>query len=129
MSSTTYASRNVTFQDFDPNKQFSDKPLYGLFDGHKFKTFAARGPLINAVHAAGQAKAYVQTPAGWSLIALKSDAIRGDACDKCGDSIKDSFKDAYYTRSRSWVFRRAPNGRIADPLELLHVCKECRKWL
>lgn len=129
-NSTTYASRNVTFEDFDPNKQFSTKPLYGFFDGHRFRTYAQRGHMLNAVHASANAKCYVQTPTGWQLIAVKSSKLRGDDCDLCNVSIKDSYKNTYYYHeNKSWVFRRDPDGKIADPLELLHVCADCSEAL
>lgn len=129
-NSTTWAARNVTFEDFDPNKQFSDKPLYGFFDGYRFRTFAQRGHMLNAVHAATNAKCYIQTPGGWQLIALKSSKLRGDSCDLCGTGIKASFTSSYYyPEHKSWVFRRDQSGKIAEPLELLHVCKNCGEYL
>lgn len=128
-NSTSYASRNVTFEDFDPNKQFSDKPLYGFFDGHKFRTYANRGHMLNAVHASPRAKCYVQTPAGWQLIATKTVTTDKDECELCRVNIKDSYNDYWTWQSKSWLFRRDQYGKIADPLELLHVCKDCRDCL
>jgi len=135
---TTRVSRGVTFDNFDPNKQFSEQPLWGHFDGYKFKTFTARGHAINAFHASSQSKLYKQGPNGWEEIAVKTHT-RPTTCADCGATTMTHPEHYNYRQQQTVVdtsrtinagnfeFRRGRGGKIADPLELVFMCKACRE--
>lgn len=134
--SSTFADKTVTFANFDPNKQFASKPLWGMFDGYRFRTFTMRGHAVNAMHQASQSKLYRQGPGGWELVATKDEINKPRSCQNCmASTIVPRRWYNYSTRSYQshptdttnegkFVFRRAAR-KMVEPIEMLFVCPPC----
>ncbi len=137
MSDVAWADRSVTFENFDPNKQFARKPMWGVFDGSRFKTYTQRGHAINGAHHHYRVKLYEQTAAGWVLRATKDESKRPDVCQNCGGSTLEAYSYWDYRLQRrvtptdrprvnegKYVFRRQ-GRKLVEPVQMLFVCKAC----
>lgn len=131
-ASGNYIPKGVTFETFDPNCLFGDKPLWGVLNCNKFKTYTQRGHALNGFHNAGQGKLYTQTATGWVLLAVKDGHNWPEFCENCGAGTKgpDLYRDGSVRSGRvvntgGYVFRRR-GGKVVDPVELLFVCKACK---
>ena len=117
------ARSKTAFEDYDPNKL--QNGLWGVYKGSRLLTYAQRGPALNAFSDAYQAKLYrLVDGQGWVLLAVKHAGMRGDDCEVCSRSIKDSFNQSWDTRKR-WQWERDVYGKIADPPRLYNVCLHC----
>lgn len=134
MSPQTVAFVRDDFTNFDPNKLTAGSPVWATFDGGKFKTYAKRGPALNAVMHHHRTKLYRLVNGRWDLVAVKDGAHPPDDCSICGGSIKvaaDRYKTVhghspYYYGPRGWEWQRMPgSNKIADPPVLLRLCIDC----
>lgn len=137
MSPDVTWTKEVTFENFDPNKQFASKPLWGLFDGRKFKTYTQRGHAVNGIHHHYRAKLYEQTATGWELRATKDESNRPEVCQNCGASTYEVRTYYSYAEQRritpdpsekfnngKYVLKRR-GRKLVEPVEMLFVCQPC----
>lgn len=123
--------KHVSLADFDPNKLTADQPLWGIYDGVHFKTFAKRGHAINSFMRDTSGKLFSFENGRWVEQAYMSGGNKGqcDVCGKLTDFKTDAVRSYYgsesnYGWSLNWMFRRR-GGKILTPLELVFVCRLC----
>jgi hypothetical protein len=124
-----------SFIDFDPNKLSPGSPVWAVYSNGRFKTYAKRGPALNAVMSNYRAKLYRMVGGRWDLVAVRDESNPPDVCSACGGSPKaavDRYKAQYgrvpyYLRARGWQWEREPGtSKIPDPPVLLCLCVDCR---
>lgn len=85
MAVTQAYIKNTDFQSFDPNQPEKGAPVWAVYDGTKFKTFAQRGHAMNSFrHAARyRAKLYEFDNGAWVLRAVHDPANWPTRCERC----------------------------------------------
>jgi hypothetical protein len=126
MTSTVRVKGEVTFENFDPNKQFENRPVWATFDGFQFKTHGSRGPALNAFAGPRRAKLYELTANGWKLRAVRDRQNRPTVCDCCGQTTMrvPRYASAAERNRGSYEWARQGN-KILAPLKQHFVCPDC----
>jgi hypothetical protein len=122
MAITSSYIKGATFDDFDPNHLSKEGELWALYDGQRFRTFAARANVLGAMQHAGKAKLYwMQADGLWREVAVKDGYRKDKRCDWCDDDVSGW--------GQRWCWRKS-GGKIPGPgpdlLELLYLCSVCR---
>lgn len=127
-ASSTYI-KETSFEDFDPNDMNQGTIVWGLYDGHRFRTYPNRPPVLSAFKAAYKAKLYhMDVDTGrWKLVAVMptSSTAKGKPCEWCGS---DANPDGWRSDS-AWAWRKV-GGKIpkeVDQLELVYLCAVCKQ--
>ncbi len=126
MPDVNWATGDITFDNFDPNKGFAKQPVWGIFDGARFKTYAKRGYAMNGFRHLCQAKLFELTPEGWVLRATKvytGNAAGPDVCGNCGGTTIE-IQRSYRRNAGRYRFRRK-HGKYVEPLDLVFCCPGC----
>ena len=141
MSDVSYAAEGMTFENFDPNKQFAHKSIWGVFNGYRFKTYLQRGHALNGMRSHSRAKLYELMPNGWELRAAKNERQKPMRCGNCGGTTMghrvhsrwnashrrcERITDPNLVNLGEFVFRRR-GRRLVEPIELLFVCEACKR--
>jgi hypothetical protein len=121
--STNYL-KNVSFEDFDPNKWMTDSPVWAVYDGdgRRFKTYSKRGAALQAVMVCHKAKLYEMVGGAWVLRCIKS-GYRLDNCTVCNSPITPP--QGYYGAGAEWLWQKV-KGKIVSPPELHYACVSCK---
>ena len=126
----------VSVADFDPNKPSKGRqPIWGVYDGVRFKTFGSRGPALNKVKVNYAAKLYEFINGVWVERAHKRQSP-GQVCDNCQGTVMGPNQRYDYQqhvmveipgRERNWGTWEwtRERGKITDPPQLLWVCRDC----
>jgi hypothetical protein len=126
MSLTTQTFSRVEFEDFNPNVISDKQPIWAVYDGQRFKTYATRGPALNAALHHNRTKLYrfnLSTRL-WELLAVKDSQNHPSNCDVCGGEYPIPGARNY---SSYWAWERGVDGKIPDDPELVFCCSsDCR---
>ncbi len=121
----------TTFEEFDPNKLAPDAPLWGVYDGYRFKTYQGSGPAAQGFRVHTKAKLYSFHDGRWNLITQMLGG-RKSRCDRCGTPIQDDDKvysyaggNSDYVWRKNWGWLRDGNGGIVKPHQILFACRGC----
>jgi hypothetical protein len=135
--SSTYHDTSV--ENFDPNKPGTRQPVWGVYDGSRFKTFAQRGHALNRTTSNRCAKLFEYVGGFWVLRVHKR-AAPGQVCDECQGSVMETRRRYDYqthtyhdvpgemVNGGKWEWRRQ-RGKIINPPELVWCCKACADLL
>jgi hypothetical protein len=117
-----------SFEDFDPNKP-GHGAIWGVFTT-RFKTYAARGPALNAVLHHSDAKLYEYVPeqGEWVLRALRCFASKPTSCEVCMVTTvvqTHDYRGQQIDRNKGRYKWDREAGKITSPPRLLFTCEQC----